>query len=186
MFCYVRPKGNDVRVSYGFRRRVLAAGNVLLALLIHQVLHMDKESNGEIQFGTLVEQTEAISARTSADEIAEQTPEKARVHIGGVTGKGGLVAAGQLGLVTALGLSLLDSHVIGDREADVGVALVGNSVAVTNATSGGAHGRQSSNSGSEAKTGGESELHCDRMVGSGIRMPQVNSFGRVVQGLLVW
>lgn len=173
----MRPrKRKGVRVSYSGRRRVLAAGNVLLALLIHQVLNRNtsKGSNGEIQFRTLVEQTETLRARTRADEIAEQSRENALVDIGGVVGIGGLVAAGQLGLVAALGLSLQDSHVLGNMEADLGVALVGNPVGVTNATSGGAHGGESSNSGSEAKTSGECELHCDRIALSVIRRLKMN------------
>jgi len=151
---------NEVRV--GGRGGVLAAGNVLLALLVDQVLDGDGNKNGdlEIQLGALVEETETISTGASTDQVGQSTAEHARVDIGGVTGVGGLVAAGELSLVTALGLSLLDGHVLGNGELDVGVALVANAVGVTNTTSGGADGGKGSDGGSEAKNSGESELHC--------------------------
>ena len=153
--------------THGAGGGVLAAGNVLLALLVDQILDGDGNEDGdlEIQLGALVEQTQTVRAGAAGDQVAEGATEHAGVDIGGVTGVGGLVAAGELSLVTALGLSLLDGHVIGDREADLGVALVSNTVAVANTTGRGADGGQSSNGGSEAEESGQSELHCDCGVG---------------------
>jgi hypothetical protein len=153
--------------THGAGGGVLAAGNVLLALLVDQILNGDGNEDGDlqIQLGALVEETQAVGTGASTDQVAEGTAEHARVDIGGVTGVGGLVAARELSLVTALGLSLLDSHVIGDREADLGVALVGDTVGIANTTGRGADGRQSSDGGSEAEESGQSELHCDCGVG---------------------
>lgn len=149
-------------VGVGAGGRVLAAGNVLLALLVDQILDGDGNEDGdlEVQLGALVEETKTVRAGASTDQVAEGAAEHARVDIGGVTGVGGLVAARELSLVTALGLGLLDGHVIRDREADVGVALVSDTIAVTNTTSRGAGGRESNNGGSEGQDSGESELHC--------------------------
>ena len=149
--------------THGAGRRVLAAGNVLLALLVDQVLDGDtNDGDLEVQLGALVEETKTVGTGTSTDEVAEGTAEDARVDIGGVTSVGGLVAAGELSLVTALGLGLLDSHVVRHREADLGVALVANTVTSAHAAGRGSHGRQSNNGGSEAeKSGQSSELHYD-------------------------
>lgn len=147
-------KTNEVGVGAG--RRVLAAGDVLLALLVDDVLDGDTDDGDlEIELGALVEETETVSTGAGADQVAEGAAEDARVDIGGVTSVGGLVAAGELSLVTTLGLSLLDGEVIGDRELDVGVALVADTVSSTSG------GRESSDSGGEAEdNSGESELHC--------------------------
>jgi hypothetical protein len=147
--------------TYGAGGRVLAAGNVLLALLVDQILDGDGNKDGdlEVQLGALVEETETVGAGSSTDQVAESASKDARVDVGGVTGVGGLVAARKLSLVTALGLGLLDSHVIGDREADVGVALVADAVGVTNTASRGAGGRKGISGGSEGQNSGESELH---------------------------
>lgn len=113
------------------------------------------------ELGALVEETETLAARAGADEVAESTGEDALVNVGGVTGVGGLVAAGELGLVTALLGGLLDGDVVGDREADLAVALavVVGEVAVGVAV---ADGRgQSSDGGSEGHdSSGDGELHC--------------------------
>jgi hypothetical protein len=153
----------DCNGTYGAGRRVLAAGNVLLALLVDEVLDGDaNDGDGKVELGALVEETKASSTGAGADQVAEGTAEDTRVDIGGVTGVDGLVAARKLGLVTALGLSLLDGHVVGDSEANVSVALVANAIGVTDATSGGRSRRKSVGSGSEAENnGGERELHCD-------------------------
>lgn len=160
-----QTKTNKVGVGAG--GGVLAAGNILLALLVDQVLDWNGNDDGdlEIQLGALVEQTQPVRAGAAGDQVAEGATEHAGVDIGGVTGVGGLVAAGELSLVTALGLSLLNSHVIGDREADLGVALVSNTVAVANTTGRGADGRKSNSGGSEAEESGDSELHCDGGIG---------------------
>jgi len=173
-----QAKTDEVRV--GGRRGVLAAGNVLLALLVDKVLDGDSNEQRdwkmvsdlsrrcknvvkltlEVQLGALVEQTKTISTGAGADQVGQSTAEHARVDIGGVTGVGGLVAAGELSLVTALGLSLLDCQVLRNGELDIGVTLVANAVAVTNTTGGGTDGRKGSNGGSEAKNSSERELHC--------------------------
>jgi hypothetical protein len=160
-----QAKTNEIGVGAG--GGVLTAGNVLLALLVDQILDGDGNEDGdlEIQLGALVEETQAVGTGAGTDQVAEGTAEHARVDIGGIAGVGGLVAARELCLVTTLGLSLLNSHVIGDREADLGVALVGDTVGIANTTGRGADGRQSSDSGSEAEESGQSELHCDCGVG---------------------
>jgi hypothetical protein len=143
----------DIRDTHGAGRRVLAAGNVLLALLVDEILDGDSNEDGdlEIQLGALVEETETGSTGARADEVAEGTAEHARVDIGGVTGVGGLVAARELSLVTTLGLGLLDGHVVGNGELDVGVALVGDTVGVTLAASVGTSGGQSVGSGGKTE-----------------------------------
>jgi hypothetical protein len=118
-----------------------------------------------VQLGALVEDTDTIGTGASTDQVGQKTATEARVDISGVTGVGGLVTARELSLVTALGLSLLDSHVVRDREADVGVALVADAVGVTNTTSRGAGGRKGISGGSEGQNSGESELHCVGGVG---------------------
>ena len=149
--------------THGAGGGVLAAGNVLLTLLVDQVLDRDGNEDGdlEIELGALVEQAQTVRARARADQVAEDAAEHSRVDIGGVTGVGRLVTAGELSLVTALGLSLLHSHVIRDREADLGVALVADTVAVANTTGRGADGRKGNSGGSEAEESGDSKLHCD-------------------------
>jgi hypothetical protein len=151
--------------THGAGGRVLAAGNVLLALLIDEVLCGDtNDGDLEVELGALVEESEARSTGAGADQVAESTAEHAGVDVGGVTGVDGLVAARELSLVTTLGLSLLDGHVVRDSEANVGVALVADTVAVTSATGGGTSRRKSVDGGSEAEdNSGDRELHCDRL-----------------------
>lgn len=100
----------------------------------------------DIELGALAEETKTRGA--IADEIAESTSQDAAVNSGGVTSVDGLVAAGELSLVTALGLSLLDGQVIRDREAGTAVTL--------------APGRHSGHGGGESEdNGAQSDLHCD-------------------------
>lgn len=148
--------------THGAGGRVLAASNVLLALLVDQILDGDTNEDGdlEVQLGALVEETKTVGTGASTDEVGEGTTEHARVDIGGVTGVGGLVAARELSLVTTLGLGLLDSQVVRDRELDIGVALVVDTVGVANTTSGGGRG-ESESSASEGEDSGNRELHCD-------------------------
>lgn len=150
-------------VGVGTGRRVLAAGNVLLALLVDEVLESDtNDGDLEVELGALVEETKAGSTGARADQVAQGTAEHAGVDVGGVTGVDGLVAARELRLVTALGLGLLDGHVLGDSEANVGVTLVADTVGVASATGVGASRRKSVGGGSEAEdNSGERELHCD-------------------------
>lgn len=155
-----RKTGADEVVA-GSGGGVGAASDVLLAVLVEQILDTDSD-DGDLstELGALVEDTETGGTGARADEVGEGTGEDARVDVGGITGVGSLVAARELSLVTTLGLGLLDGHVIRDREADVGVALVSDTIAVTNTTSRGAGGRESNNGGSEGQDSGESELHC--------------------------
>jgi len=149
------------KVGVGAGGRVLATGNVLLALLVDQVLDGEakEERDLDIQLGALVEETKTVRAGATTDKVAEGATEYAGVDVGGVTSVGGLVAARELGLVTTLGLSLLDSHAGRDREADISVALVADTVGVAN-TANGSRGK-SGNEASESENGGDSELHCD-------------------------
>ena len=116
------------------------------------------------ELGALLEETKTLRARAGTEEVAKGTSEDTAVNVGGVTSVGGLVAARQLSLVTTLGLGLLDGNVIGDREANVAVALVavavGNAVAV--ATSRGGSAGEGHDGGSEGKdSSSDGELHCD-------------------------
>ena len=112
--------------THGAGGGVLAAGNVLLALLVDQVLDRDGNEDGdlEIELGALVEQAQTVRARARADQVAEDAAEHSRVDIGGVTGVGRFVTAGELSLVTALGLGLLDGHAGGHVPADAVQVLV--------------------------------------------------------------
>ncbi|KAJ5992241.1 hypothetical protein N7451_007965 [Penicillium sp. IBT 35674x] len=155
-------KADEMRDTHGAGGGVLAAGNVLLALLVDQVLNGDGNENRdlEIELGALVEETKTVGAGATADQVAKSATEHAGVDVGGVTSVGGLVAARELSLVTTLGLSLLDCHVVRDREADIGVALVVDTVGVANTASSGSRGKSGSEA-SESENGGDSELHCD-------------------------
>lgn len=83
------------RDTHGAGGGVLAAGNVLLALLVDQVLERDgnEDRDLEIELGALVEQAQAVRARASADQVAEDAAEHAGIDRSGVTGVGRLVAA---------------------------------------------------------------------------------------------
>lgn len=73
----------------------------------------------EGQLAALVEETETLGAGAAANEAREKTTQDTRVDVGGVTGVGGLVAAGQDRVFTADSLALLDGdgavHRIADR-----------------------------------------------------------------------
>jgi hypothetical protein len=77
-----------------------------------------------IQLGALVEDTSTLGTGASADQVAQKTSTKTLVDISGVMGVGSPVTARELSLVTALGLSLLDGHALGDGEANVAGLLV--------------------------------------------------------------
>lgn len=101
-----------------------------------------------IELRALVKETKTLGAGAAADEVAQGTSQDAAVNGGGVTSVGGLVAARELSLVTALSLSLLDGQVIRDREAGTEVA------------------RHSGHGGGESEgNGAQSELHCDCGIG---------------------
>jgi hypothetical protein len=139
------------RTTYGVGRRVGAAGNVLLATLVDQVLDGDSDDDGDldIQLGALVEDTETIGAGATSDQVSEEATTETGVDVGGVTGVDGLVAARELSLVTTLGLGLLDGHALGDGEANTTVLLGLEGL--------GGHG---SGHGGEGKSnGGQRELH---------------------------
>lgn len=107
---------------------------------------------GNVELGALIEETKTLSTRALADQAREGTAQKTAVGLGAVTGVDGLVAAGEGGLVTTLGLSLADSHVLGDGELDV----VGSTI---HGTSVGHHVGQSNGRSGESEE--DSELHCD-------------------------
>lgn len=134
----------DKEDTYGVGGGVLAASNVLLALLVEEVANRDQVDDGEVELRALVEEAQTLRAGAAANEAAEGTAEDTAVGVGGVASVGGLVAAGQLGLVTALGGGLLNGHVVGDGEVLVRA---------------GGHG---SDRGSEGEdNGGQRELHFD-------------------------
>jgi hypothetical protein len=66
----------------------------------------------------LVEETKTGSARARANETTKSTRQDTAGDLVGVTSIDSLVAARELSLVTALGLGLIDGHVIRDREAN--------------------------------------------------------------------
>lgn len=113
------------------------------------------------ELGALLEETQTLGARSSTNEVGQGTSEETAVNVGAVTSVGGLVAAGQLSLVTALVFGLLDSHVAGDGEANLAVAIVAVTIAGT-VTSGRRATGHGHNGGSESKnSSGDGELHCD-------------------------
>jgi hypothetical protein len=181
-----KTKADEVVVGGSGRR--LAASNVLLALLADDVLDGDPD-DGDLdrELGALLEETKTLGARSSTNEVGQGTSEETAVNVGAVTSVGGLVAAGQLSLVTALVLGLLDSHVAGDGEANVAVALVAGTVGVARAvvidggrrrTTGHGHdgGSESKNSSSDG------ELHCD----GGFGIERELKLGVACKRALVW
>ena len=109
-----------------------------------------------VELGALVEDTETGGTRARSDEVGEGASEHARVDVGGVTGVGGLVAARELSLVTTLGLGLLDSQVVGNREARSISVLVLDTIGHV------LSGHGSGEAGEGEDNGGESELHLGR------------------------
>ena len=80
--------------TYGAGRRVLAASNVLLALLVDEILEGNaNDGDLEVELGALVEETKTVGTGASTDQVAESTAQHTGVDIGGVTGVGRLVAA---------------------------------------------------------------------------------------------
>lgn len=140
----------------------------------------------ERELGALLEETKTLGARSSTNEVGQGTSEETAVNVGAVTSVGGLVAAGQLSLVTALVFGLLDSHVAGDGEANVAVALVASTVGVAGAVviNGGwrttGHGHDG---GSESKnSSSDGELHCD----GGFGIERELKLGVACKRALVW
>jgi hypothetical protein len=122
-----------------------------------QVKCFQEKHTLSIELGALVEDTSTVSTGARADQVGKETTTKARVDISGVTGVGGLVAARQLSLVTALGLGLLDSHAAGDVPADTILVLGAKAIGT-----GGLVGRKGDSQGGEAKeNGADGELHFD-------------------------
>ena len=120
----------------------------------------------EGELGALVEETQTRGASTATNQVIQSTGQQTVVDLGGVAGVGGLVAAGQLGLVTALGGGLLDGQVVGHRETDLGVALVVDAVAIVDVVGDLLRlGKGGRSGGEESDTRGDAELHCD-VVGS--------------------
>ena len=67
----------------------------------------------------LAEETKAVATGAAADRVLQNTGENALVDGGDVVSIGGLVAAGDLGIVAALGLSLVQGHIVTNGELDV-------------------------------------------------------------------
>jgi len=105
-----------------------------------------------VELGALIEDTSTLSTGTGTDQVGEEAASKAGVDIGGVTGVGGLVAAGKLSLVTALGLSLLDGHAVRNVPADVATLCL-------EAVGAGLVGKSSSQGGEGEGDSGQRELH---------------------------
>ena len=101
----------------------------------------------------LAEETETVAARTTTEGRLQDTGERALVDVGDVSSVGSLVAAGDLGVVAALGLSLRQGGLVADGELDV--ASAGTTVTGL---------RKGHRSGGEKKSGGE-ELHSDGWIG---------------------
>jgi hypothetical protein len=99
----------------------------------------------------LAEETQAVATGTAAEGARQDTGENTMVDGGDVVSVGGFVAAGDLGVVAALGLSLGQGRLGADGELDA---------AVSTLTGLG----KSHRSGGENESGGE-ELHLDLMVG---------------------
>jgi hypothetical protein len=120
-----------------------------------------EELTSNIKLGALIEETKTFGTRPGADEAAEGTRQKTLINGCGVTGVRGLVAARELGLVTALVGGLLDGHVFGDRELDVAVALVANTIASELGIMGRREGRDGG--GESNDSGSNGELHCEEV-----------------------
>lgn len=105
-----------------------------------------------------MEETKALGAGSTTDEVLEGTSKDALVNVGDITGVGGLVAARELSLVTTLLGCLLHGDVVRNGEADVGVALVANTIAssVNIVLRKGGHG-----DGESEDSSAQRELHCD-------------------------
>lgn len=102
----------------------------------------DKKHTGNTQLATLVKDTQALAALVTTEKVVEDTArQEALVCLVAVAGLDLLVAAGDLGLVAALVLSLLEGQLFG--------IVVGASRA-----------RESSDGGGEEGSDGE-ELHCE-------------------------
>ena len=129
-------------------------------LVTDSILPLDRHTLN-VELGALIEQTKATSSGAGADEVTESTSEQSLIDISSISGVGCVVTAGELCLVATFGLGLLDSHVIGNREPNLSVSLVSNTIGVTNATGGGPNWWQRSHSGGEADESCERELHFD-------------------------
>jgi len=109
-------KGNAHKAVAGIGRRVLATGDVLLALLVDEIADTDEHIDVELR--ALVKETKTCGTRPVANQVTESTREDTAGDRVGVTSIGRPVAARELSPVTTLGLSLLDGHVVRNGEAD--------------------------------------------------------------------
>jgi hypothetical protein len=122
----------------------------------HRRLTIDRE------LAALVEETETVRARATADEAGESTTKETGVGGDSVASVSSLVAAGECGLVTTLGLGLLDGHRLLDREADVAIVDVANTVTGAYAASLRAKAGKSNDGGCKGEdNGAQRELHFD-------------------------
>lgn len=116
----------------------------------------------DIELRALVEDTSTLGTGAGTDQVGEETTTEARVDISGVTGVDGLVAARELGLVTTLGLSLLDGHSVGNGPLNVSMAPLGVEVARDHATGLVVGDRGCDSHGGESKNNGaDGELHLE-------------------------
>lgn len=116
-----------------------------------------------VELGALVEQTKTLSARATTEQVGQRTGQGAVSNGGGVTSVSSTVAARELGLVAALVGGLLDSHVVGNRELDVAVTLVSDTVAGSLDTGGRRKSHDRGGKGNNSSSDGE--LHCDGSLG---------------------
>lgn len=113
-------RGNVDEAASSNRLVVLAASNVLLALLVEEVVDTDQGGDGDLLAAR--EDTNTLGA---ADGVAEKAVQEAVVEGGGVANLGDMVAARQSGVFTALVLGLLQRVLVGAGEGRVDDPCVG-------------------------------------------------------------
>ena len=140
----------------------LRTGTVIgLVLIVRFIIYELGFLTCDAQVVALAEETQAVTTGTTTEGGLQDTSERAAVGTADVPGVGGLVAARDLGVIAALGLSLLQGSVVLDGVLGLAVA-VGVGVVTTTAGLGKGH-----HSGGEEKSSGE-ELHVDGWFGFGI------------------
>ena len=111
-----------------------------------------------IDVRALAKETKTLGSRAGADKVTQSTSKDTFVDIGGIASIDGFVAAGKLRLVATLCLGLLHSHVFRNREANIGVALVRNTIGIAFTSSTGwqsrnSHCKDKKRDGGKAHTG---------------------------------
>lgn len=137
--------------TYGAGLGVLAARDGLLALLLRRG---DGDDGDNRDVGALIQETKTLGALSGTEEVGEEASKETLLNLGEVTGLDGLVAAGELSLVTTLVGGLLGGQLLREREVVLGVSDL--------LASASARGRRKSGNGSsQSKNSGDGELHCD-------------------------